>query len=191
MTLRARRRFDVQQFLDRHAVAQAVGDRGDVVHAVHVGRELLVGAVLGDLLDAAVQVADDAFGAEHLFAVQLQDHAQHAVRGRVLRPHVENKFVGVENRRFQAAGNACRAHGLLSALDPQVFLHPGVVLLQDVVVLAQREALPLVRQQDALQVGMAGELDAEHVVDFALQPVGRGPDAHHARRRIRRRRPAP
>ena len=31
----------------------------------------------------------------HLFAVQLQDHAQHAVRGGVLRPHVEDQFGGV------------------------------------------------------------------------------------------------
>ena len=29
---------------------------------------------------------------------------------------------------------------------------------------------------------MAGKVDAEHVVHFALQPVGRRPDAHHARR---------
>ncbi len=29
---------------------------------------------------------------------------------------------------------------------------------------------------------MAGKFNAEHVVHFALQPVGRGPDAHHAGR---------
>ena len=93
--LRARRRFHVQQLLDRQAVAQAVRDRGHVVHAVHVGVELRVGAVLGDLLHAAVQVADHALGAQDLFAVQLEDHAQHAVRGGVLRAHVEDQFGGV------------------------------------------------------------------------------------------------
>ena len=93
--LRARRRFHVQQLLDRQAVAQAVGDRRHVVHAVHVGIELRVGAVLGDLLHAAMQVADDALGAQHLLAVELEDDAQHAVRGRVLRAHVEDQFGGV------------------------------------------------------------------------------------------------
>ena len=93
--LRARRRFHVQQLLHRQAVAQAVGDRGHVVHAVDVGVELRVGAVLGDLFHAAVQVADDAFGAQDLLAIQLEDDAQHAVRGRVLRTHVEDQFGGI------------------------------------------------------------------------------------------------
>ena len=88
--LRARRRFHVQQLLHRQAVAQSVGDRRHVVHAVHVGIELRVGAVLGDLLHAAVQVADDALGPQDLLAVQLEDDAQHPVRGGVLRAHVED-----------------------------------------------------------------------------------------------------
>jgi len=67
--LRPRRRLHVQQFLHRQAVAQAVGDGGHVVHAVHVGVELRVGAVFGDLLHPPVQVTDDAIGAHHLFAV--------------------------------------------------------------------------------------------------------------------------
>ena len=31
----------------------------------------------------------------HLLAVELEDDAQHAVRGRVLRAHVENQFGGI------------------------------------------------------------------------------------------------
>ena len=59
-----------------------------------------------------------------------------------------------------------------AAFDPQVLLHPALVLLQNRVVLAQRVALPLVRHQDAAHVRVAGELDAEHVEHLALQPVG-------------------
>ena len=92
----ARRRFHVQQLLDRLAVAQPVGDRGHVIHAVHVGIEHRVGAVLGNLLHPAMQVADDAFGAQHFFAIQLEDDAQHAVGRGMLRPHVEDQFGGVE-----------------------------------------------------------------------------------------------
>src|ERR1041384_479911 len=60
----------------------------------------------------------------------------------------------------------------LAAFDTEVFLHPPVVLLDDAVVLAQRIALPFFGHQDAPHVRMAGELDAEHVEDLALQPVG-------------------
>ena len=67
----ARRRLDVHQLFDRFAVAQAVRDGGHVVHAIDVGIEHRVGAVFGNLLHAAVQVADDALGAQNLFAVEL------------------------------------------------------------------------------------------------------------------------
>ncbi len=56
-------RFDVEKLFDREAVAQAVGNGGDVIHAVDIGGELLIGAVFADLFDAAVEVADDALGA--------------------------------------------------------------------------------------------------------------------------------
>ena len=95
---RARRRFGTQQFFDGFAIAQAVRDRRDVIHAVHVRRELLIAAMFGDFFDAAMQVADDAFGLDHALAVELQLYAQHAVRGGVLRPHIEDNFVRAEHR---------------------------------------------------------------------------------------------
>src|SRR5258708_9475593 len=64
---------------------------------------------------------------------------------------------------------------LLAALNPQVDLHPFIVLLQNAVVLAQRMSLPALGQQNAFHVGMSVELDAKQVVDFALQPVVGGP----------------
>jgi len=88
--LRARRRFHVEQFLHGQAVAQSVGDGRHVVHAIHVGVELRVGAVLGNLLHAAMQIADDALGSQDLLAIQLENYAQHPVRGGMLRAHVEN-----------------------------------------------------------------------------------------------------
>jgi hypothetical protein len=88
--LRSGRRLDVQQLLHRQAVAQTIGHGRHVVHAVDVRIELRVGAVLGDLLHAAVQIADDAIRPQNLLAVQLQDDAQHSVGRGVLRPHVED-----------------------------------------------------------------------------------------------------
>src|SRR5581483_4688789 len=96
--LRARWRFHVDQGFDRLAVAQPVGDGRNIVHAIDVGREHRVGAAFADLLDTAVQVADHALGAEHLLAVELQDDAQHTVRRRMLRAHVEDELVGIEDR---------------------------------------------------------------------------------------------
>jgi hypothetical protein len=49
------------------------------------------------------------------------------------------------------------------------------------VVLALREAFPVVRHQDPGEVGVAGEDDAEHVVRLPLLPVGGRVDAGHAR----------
>src|SRR5437763_14754657 len=71
----------------------------------------------------------------------------------------------------------------LAALDPQVNLYPLVILLNNAVIFAQRMAFPTIGQQDAFQIGMSLEANPEHVIDFALQPVGCWPDrdraAHH------------
>src|SRR5712675_1972357 len=66
----------------------------------------------------------------------------------------------------------------LAAFDSQVFLHPALVLLENSVILAQREALPFVGHEDAPHVGMSREFDSKHIVNFAFQPVGGQMDAH-------------
>src|ERR1035438_4573760 len=66
----------------------------------------------------------------------------------------------------------------LPALDPQIDLHPFIVLLQNAVILPQRMPLPPIGQQNPLQIRMPVELDPEHVEYFALQPVGRRPNRH-------------
>src|SRR6202034_1968765 len=48
---------------------------------------------------------------------------------------------------------------LLPTLDSKVDLYPLVVLLQDSVILAQRESLPAIGQENPLQVWVAVELD--------------------------------
>jgi hypothetical protein len=46
--------------------------------------------------------------------------------------------------------------------------------------LEQRIALEIIVQQDAAQVRVTGEFDAEEVIGFAFEPVGGGPDGDHA-----------
>src|ERR1019366_9990257 len=59
----------------------------------------------------------------------------------------------------------------LAAFNAQVLLHPALVLLNNRIVLAQRIALPFLGHEDAPQVGVAGELDAEYIEHLALQPI--------------------
>src|ERR1700722_1448292 len=64
----------------------------------------------------------------------------------------------------------------LTTLDAQVLANPIGILFQNVVILAQRVALPFVGHQNARQVRMAFEDDSKHVVAFAFQPICSGPD---------------
>src|SRR5579864_7305328 len=52
------------------------------------------------------------------------------------------------------------------------------------IVLALRETLPVLRHEDAPTIGVTGEVDAEHVPYFTLEPVGRGPHAGHRRQAV-------
>src|SRR5215471_18565681 len=60
----------------------------------------------------------------------------------------------------------------LPAWDSQILLHPPIVLLQNSVVLAQRESLPFIGHQDSPHVRVPGEFDPEHIVHLSLQPIG-------------------
>src|SRR4051812_28096153 len=57
----------------------------------------------------------------------------------------------------------------------------AVILQRELVILAQRVPHPVLGQQNAAQVGVAGEPDAGQVVDLALVPVGTGPERHDRR----------
>src|SRR6266550_126953 len=121
-------------------------------------------------------------------AVELQFDAQHAVRGRMLWPHVDDQFVRAQQGLAIVCGidaqsrlSSAAKTALLTALNSKIFPHPGRVLLQDVIVFPQRIALPLVRQQNAFQIWVPGKNNSEHVKYFSLLPIRRGPNAHDAR----------
>src|SRR6266567_7728497 len=67
--------------------------------------------------------------------------------------------------------NVVSGMDLLAALDVQILPYPALVLLNQAVFLAQREAFPLFGEQDAAHVRVAFKLNAEHVEDLAFQPV--------------------
>ena len=59
----------------------------------------------------------------------------------------------------------------------------GVIVDLNRIVLPRRMAFPVVGHQDAAQIGMAVEVDAEQVADLALGPAHRWPDARQRRQR--------
>ena len=95
------------------ANATLLPERVEVVLAVGPRDDLVVLAVLADLLEAAVQIADVRDAAHDRLAVELEHQAQHAVRRRVLRPDVDEHVLAVElrlerGRRLQRDGR-CRS----------------------------------------------------------------------------------
>ena len=76
--------------------AQLVADRRDPVVPVDQGDDLPVVAVLGQLLERAVHVADHRLGVLDHLAVEGHQHPQHPVGGRVLGADVQGHVLGVQ-----------------------------------------------------------------------------------------------
>ena len=90
---RPRRDLEAEQLLHRHRPALVGEHRREVVDPIRVRHELRVLQQFADLLDAAVQVSDLRHRALHHLAVGLDEEVDDAVRGRVLRPHVQEHQV--------------------------------------------------------------------------------------------------
>ena len=95
---RAPRHLELHQLLDRLAVADVVGRCRDVIHAIGQQDDLRPVAVLAELLDAAMEIADDDLGVDDLFPVETEHHPQHAVRAGMLGPHVDDQLFRIEHR---------------------------------------------------------------------------------------------
>jgi hypothetical protein len=87
-------------FSTGQAVGRLLEHRREVVHPGAEGDPLHPGAELHVLLDAGVQVADARAGLGHRLAVELEDEAEHAVRRRVLRAHVDDDALLVQRGRL-------------------------------------------------------------------------------------------
>ena len=103
--LRALRNFHAQNLLHRQAVAQIIRKRRQIIDAVGQGHNLRIGFRLAGFLDAGVQIPNHRLGLDHDFAVHLQNHAQHPVRRRVLRAHIEDHRLRWADRRFDGGGH--------------------------------------------------------------------------------------
>ena len=94
--LRARRGLDAHEQFGPVHERDLVGEARQPVDPVDERRDLRVRAELGELLVAAVHVADDGVGRDDAFAVEADDEPQRAVRSRMLGAEVEDHVAGVE-----------------------------------------------------------------------------------------------
>ena len=205
--------LDAEQPLHRQAVRGLVEERRQVVHPGAERDALRPGAELHVLLDAGVQVADDRPQLGHGLAVQGQDQPEHAVRGRVLRAHVDHEAL-VARAVTRLVGGGDHLVPVLPAdvVDAPLGLvrlggsrvrpplvrwrHGGAAVLDrdaaERVILALRVALPVVGHLDPGQRRVPVEDDPEEVPGLPLVPVTGRVDAHqrrHVRVGVRRRSP--
>ena len=93
MILGAFGHFDPDQLLDGQDIGDVVGKRRKIIEPVRVRNELVIAAVLGDLLVTTVQIPELGHHRRHRFAVQPDEKPQDAVRRRMLRSHVEDHLI--------------------------------------------------------------------------------------------------
>ncbi len=110
--LRALRNLEAEQLLDHEDVRVVVRRGRDVVEAVRVRDHHRVGLGLEQLLGAAVEVPDVRPRRDDALAVHLEDDAQDAVGGRVLRPEVELHLAEPEHRVARVVDRADGADDL-------------------------------------------------------------------------------
>ena len=84
-----------QKFLDRETPGMFLVHRRAIIEPVEIRHALQVSLVLQQLFRAAMEQADMAIHAGHDLAVEIEDHAKHAVSGRVLGAEVQRKLAVV------------------------------------------------------------------------------------------------
>ena len=109
-----RRDLDPHQFLGGQRKADIIRHRRQIIGAIGERDDLIVVAVLAQLLESGVQVADVRDAAEDGLAVQLDHEPQHAVCGGMLGPHVHEHVlipeVGFPGRQRNARGVPLGVH---------------------------------------------------------------------------------
>ncbi len=127
--LGAPRHLDVEQLLERHDRRPLAEQGAHVLERVDLADDLVVVRVLAQLLDAAVEVAEDRVEVDDALAADLEDDAQDAVGRGVLGPHVEEHLAVAERVELGLALGARRVGrdglevpDLVVEHDPRVIL---------------------------------------------------------------------
>src|SRR6185437_9943820 len=112
--LRTPGHLDAEQLLHRQAEGVLLVHRRDVIEPVEIRYRLRIGLGLDQLLGAAMQQADMRIDALDHLTVELEHEAQHAVRGRMLRPEIDREIAdgGFCHHATSAAAAFCATREL-------------------------------------------------------------------------------
>jgi hypothetical protein len=90
-----RRHIQVNQFFNRHHVSKVIAHRVHIIKAVAHHGSLGISLGFHVLLNTCMQKTDIRNAIDDGFAIELEQEAQDAMRGRMLRAHVqEHGFAG-------------------------------------------------------------------------------------------------
>jgi hypothetical protein len=147
-----------------------------------VRRETLgICIALGNLLDATMDVS--AMGIDLLDGLAIKDglQAEHTVSGRMLRADIDHVVVICKEGLLLGYQFAFVVQAILhGVVGFGVIEHRGLILFGiHVEVLAQGITLEVATQVETAHIGMAQELDAQEVVDFAFKQFGSLPQVAH------------
>ena len=117
LAARRQRLVDAHQLLDGERVSDVAGERREVIQSIRVRDELGVSHVLRDLLVTAMEVADVGHRLGDDLAVHLEQDAQHAVRGRMRRPHVEDHLLALHVTQFAGSRSFRRTRRRFAKLN--------------------------------------------------------------------------
>ena len=157
--LRPLRDVDLADVLRRQHVRELARHRRHVVGLRRDRRVLRVGQRLGELLVAAVQVADHRVHADNRFALEREDGAEHPVGRGVLRPHVHGEALAARvlevdlRRRSSADHPSTPRFACVFGMTPSEVEGSSVGRVRRVhrVGLQEGMSLPVIGQQDAPQ----------------------------------------
>ncbi len=161
--LGARRGFHLRQFLHAEAVGQGMRMRADAAHALEQVQVLVPVAALGGLLDAAVGIAQAHVRGGHDLAIHGELEVPRLLEGGMLRADGDDELVIAH---ASGLGDAIRSaarggHGLLQGEVRPHRVHPF---------------RPVIGDEQAVVAVRALDLEAEHLVQLALEEGRRRDD---------------
>ena len=177
--------LDACRLLDAYTQGMAALVGAQVVQTVGQRQCLRISQALVHLLDAPVDISQYGVYLLDRLAVQRRTHAQHAMRGRMLRADVHDEVIRVEHHVLAPFDGPVRTQVIfLRHVGIHLILHVERVAAH-VVILKERVTGPILTQVEAAHVGMPREAYAEEIVCLAFLDFRRLPyPAHRGQERL-------
>ena len=173
--LRAFRNLYSRRLLDAHAQRMTVLMRAQIVQPVRQRQSLLISKALVHLFYTAVDISQNRVYTADILTVDGSTHTQHTMSGRMLRTDVHHEILLAEHHILMPLYRSVRTQSVfLRHVGVHLILHVQRIRVH-IVVLAQRESLPVLAQEDAAHVRISREADAEEIEHLAFLDLCRFP----------------